>query len=51
MGDIKYEKAAVDILISKGWLKPGQGLKDVTPEQMPAINTHAFEQAVRNAIK
>jgi len=51
MGDIKYEKAAVDILISKGWLKPGQGLKDVTPEQMPAINTNAFEQAVRNAIK
>jgi len=30
MGEMKFEKAAVEILTSKGWLKPGQGLKDLT---------------------
>jgi hypothetical protein len=51
MGELKYEKAAVEILITKGWLKPGQGLKDLSAEHLAAINTHAFEQAVRNAAK
>jgi hypothetical protein len=51
MGELKYEKAAVEILTLKGWLKPGQGLKDLSAEHLAAINTHAFEQAVRNAAK
>ena len=49
MGDLKYEKAAVEILTSKGWLKPGQGLKDLTPDQLKSIDNHAFEQAVRRS--
>ena len=51
MGDLKFEKAAVEILIAKGWLKPGQALRDLSPEQLKAIDNHAFEQAVRNAAK
>ena len=51
MGELKFEKAAVEILVTKGWLKPGQGLKDLSAEHLAAINTHAFEQAVRNATK
>jgi len=51
MGDLKYEKAAVEILITKGWLKPGQGLKDLSSEQAAVLTNHAFEQAVRNAAK
>jgi hypothetical protein len=51
MGELRFEKAAVEILITKGWLKPGQGLKDLSAEHLAAINTHAFEQAVRNAAK
>jgi hypothetical protein len=51
MGELKFEKAAVEILVTKGWLKPGQGLKDLSAEHLAAINTHAFEQAVRNAAK
>jgi hypothetical protein len=51
MGELKFEKAAVEILTLKGWLKPGQGLKDLSAEHLAAINTHAFEQAVRNAAK
>jgi hypothetical protein len=51
MGELKFEKAAVEILTLKGWLKLGQGLKDLSAEHLAAINTHAFEQAVRNAAK
>ena len=51
MGDLKFEKAAVEILIAKGWLKTGQALRDLSPEQLKAIDNHAFEQAVRNAAK
>jgi hypothetical protein len=51
MGELKFEKAAVEILTLKGWLKPGQGLKDLSADDRAAINTHAFEQAVRNAAK
>jgi len=51
MGELKYEKAAVEILITKGWLKPGQGLKDLSSEQASVLTNHAFEQAVRNAAK
>jgi hypothetical protein len=51
MGELRFEKAAVEILTLKGWLKPGQGLKDLSAEHLAAINTHAFEQAVRNATK
>ena len=51
MGDLKFEKAAVEILVAKGWLKPGQALRDLSPEQLKAIDNHAFEQAVRNAAK
>lgn len=51
MGDLKYEKAAVEILVAKGWLKTGQALRDLSSEQLKAIDNHAFEQAVRNAAK
>lgn len=51
MGELKFEKAAVEILIAKGWLKTGQALRDLSPEQLKAIDNHAFEQAVRNSIK
>lgn len=51
MGELKFEKAAVEILTTKGWLKPGQGLKDLSAEQTASINSVAFEQAVRNAAK
>ena len=51
MGELKFEKAAVEILIAKGWLKTGQALRDLSPEQLKAIDNHAFEQAVRNAAK
>ena len=51
MGDLKYEKAAVEILTTKGWLKPGQGLKDLSSEHLAVLNNAAFEQAVRNAAK
>jgi hypothetical protein len=51
MGELRFEKAAVEILTLKGWLKPGQGLKDLSAEHLAAINTHAFEQTVRNATK
>jgi hypothetical protein len=51
MGELKYEKAAVEILVTKGWLKPGQGLKDLSSEQAAVLTNHAFEQAVRNAAK
>jgi len=51
MGELKYEKAAVEILITKGWLKTGQGLKDLSSEQAAVLTNHAFEQAVRNAAK
>jgi len=51
MGELKFEKAAVEILVAKGWLKTGQALRDLSPEQLKAIDNHAFEQAVRNAAK
>ena len=51
LGDLKYEKAAVDILVAKGWLKPGQGLKDLSADHASVLNNAAFEQAVRNAAK
>ena len=49
MGELKFEKAAVEILVSKGWLKPGQGLKDLPAEHLSVLNNHAFEQAVRRS--
>lgn len=51
MGDLKYEKAAVEILVAKGWLKAGQGLKDLSSDHLSVLNNAAFEQAVRNAAK
>lgn len=51
LGDLKYEKAAVDILVAKGWLKPGQGLKDLSADHASVLTNGAFEQAVRNAAK
>ena len=51
MGDLKYEKAAVAILTDKGWLKPGQGLKDLSSDHLSVLNNAAFEQAVRNSAK
>ena len=51
MGDLKFEKAAVEILTTKGWLKPGQGLKDLSAEHLSVLNNAAFEQAVRNSAK
>lgn len=51
MGELKFEKAAVEILTTKGWLKPGQGLKDLSAEHLSVLNNAAFEQAVRNAAK
>jgi hypothetical protein len=46
-----YEEAAIELLINKGWLKPGQGLKSLSGAQAAATMTPAFEQAVRNSIK
>ena len=46
-----YEEAAIELLVNKGWLKPGQGLKSLSGAQAAATMTLAFEQAVRNSIK
>ena len=46
-----YEEAAIELLVNKGWLKPGQGLKSLSGAQAAATMTPAFEQAVRNSIK
>ena len=51
LGDIKYEKAAIDLLIAKTWLKPGQTLTDLNYDGRGIIQSEAFIQAVRNAAK
>jgi hypothetical protein len=51
LGDIKYEQAAIALLISKTWLKPGQNLTDLTYDGRAIIKDQAFIQAVRNAAK
>jgi hypothetical protein len=51
LGDIKYEQAAIALLISKTWLKPGQTLTDLNDQGRSIIQSEAFIQAVRNAAK
>lgn len=51
LGDIKYEQAAVDLLIAKAYLKPGQTMKDLNDNGQKVIVSAAFQQAVRNSIK
>jgi hypothetical protein len=51
LGDIKYEFYAIDLLNSKGYLKPGQTLKDLNDQGRSIIQSEAFIQAVRNAVK
>ena len=51
MGNPNLEAAAVEILVSKGWLKPGQGLKDLSAEHLSVLKNNAFQQAVTNSIK
>jgi hypothetical protein len=51
LGDIKYEQAAIALLISKTWLKPGQTLTDLNYDGRAIIKDQAFIQAVRNAAK
>ena len=51
LGDIKYEQAAIALMIGKGWLKPGQSLTDLNYDGRGIIQTEAFIQAVRNSAK
>ena len=51
MGNPNLEAAAVEILVGKGWLKPGQGLKDLSAEHLSVLKNNAFQQAVTNSIK
>ena len=51
MGNPNLEAAAVEILVGKGWLKPGQGLKDLSAEHLSVLKNNAFQQAVTNAAK
>jgi len=51
MGELRFEKAAVEILTLKGWLKPGQGLKDLSAEHLAVLKNNAFQQAVTNFVK
>ena len=51
LGDIKYEQAAIALMIGKGWLKPGQSLTDLNYDGRGIIQSEAFIQAVRNAAK
>ena len=51
MGNPNLEAAAVEILVGKGWLKPGQGLKDLSAEHLLVLKNNAFQQAVTNAAK
>jgi len=51
LGDIKYEQAAIALLIAKPWLKPGQNLTDLSYDGRAIIKDQAFIQAVRNAAK
>ena len=51
LGDIKYEQAAIALMVGKGWLKPGQSLTDLNYDGRGIIQTEAFIQAVRNAAK
>ena len=51
MGNPNLEAAAVEILVGKGWLKPGQGLKDLSAEHLPVLKNNAFQQAVTNSAK
>ena len=51
MGNPNLEAAAVEILVGKGWLKPGQGLRDLSAEHLPVLKNNAFQQAVTNSAK
>jgi hypothetical protein len=51
MGNPNLEAAAVEILVGKGWLKPGQGLKDLPAEHLAVLKNNAFQQAVTNFAK
>jgi hypothetical protein len=51
MGNPNLEAAAVEILVGKGWLKPGQGLKDLGAEHLAVLKNNAFQQAVTNFVK
>ena len=51
MGNPNLEAAAVEILVGKGWLKPGQGLKDLSAEHLAVLKNNAFQQAVTNFVK
>jgi hypothetical protein len=51
LGDIKYEQAAIALLIAKAYLKPGQTLTDLNDQGRTIIQSEAFIQAVRNATK
>jgi hypothetical protein len=51
MGNPNLEAAAVEILVGKGWLKPGQGLKDLSAEHLSVLKNNAFQQAVTNSVK
>ena len=51
MGNPNLEAAAVEILVGKGWLKPGQGLKDLSAEHLSVLKNNAFQQAVTNSAK
>lgn len=51
MGEMKYETAALELLVKKGWLNAGQRLTDLSDDHKAAINSVAFEAAVRNSLK
>ena len=51
MGNPNLEAAAVEILVGKGWLKHGQGLKDLSAEHVAVLKNNAFQQAVTNFVK
>jgi hypothetical protein len=51
MGEQKYETAAIDLLIAKLYLEPGQTLKNLDDQGRRVIESAAFQQAVRNAAK
>jgi len=51
LGDIKYETAAIDLLINKQYLLNGQTFKDLNDQGRKVIQLEAFIQAVRNSVK
>lgn len=51
LGDIKFEQAAIALMIGKAYLKPGQTLSDLSNNGQSIIQSEAFIQAVRNSAK